>query len=78
VRRLYHASTLPYSVLADKGGTIAFAHSGYRAGEEALLEEELVKVLPEPVEEVPAEPGDEDSAVEEEQEPEPAPAEQEP
>jgi cytochrome c biogenesis protein CcmG/thiol:disulfide interchange protein DsbE len=46
VRRLYHASTLPYSVLAGKGGSIAFAHSGYRAGEETLLGEEIDKILP--------------------------------
>jgi cytochrome c biogenesis protein CcmG/thiol:disulfide interchange protein DsbE len=56
VRRLYHASTLPYSVLAGQGGSIAFAHSGYRAGEETLLEDEIDKLLPQAVDEPTADP----------------------
>jgi cytochrome c biogenesis protein CcmG/thiol:disulfide interchange protein DsbE len=52
VRRLYHASTLPYSILAAKGGGIVFAHSGYRAGEEKLIEEHLEKLMPAPMEPV--------------------------
>ncbi len=64
VRRLYHASTLPYSVLADKGGSIAFAHSGYRAGEETLLEDEIARILPEASGAVPADPPDETAPAE--------------
>jgi cytochrome c biogenesis protein CcmG/thiol:disulfide interchange protein DsbE len=74
VRRLYHASTLPYSVLADEGGAIVFAHSGYRAGEEAVLEEEIGKILPGPSEE--ALPDSAGEIVPEAQEAEPSQQEQ--
>ena len=36
---------LPYSVLIDKDGRIAFVHQGYRIGDEEILEKKIEKLL---------------------------------
>ncbi len=37
--------TLPYTVMIDKGGRIAYVHQGYSPGDEAGLEEKLIALL---------------------------------
>lgn len=36
---------LPYSVLIDKAGRIAFIHQGYRIGDEEILEKKIEKLI---------------------------------
>jgi len=45
VRRLYQIKALPASFILDKEGRIRFTHQGFKTGDEAKLEEEIVSLL---------------------------------
>lgn len=41
----YNGQVMPYSILVDTKGEIAFKHTGYLPGDEIKLEEEITKLL---------------------------------
>jgi peroxiredoxin len=45
VARVYYAFDIPFSVLIDKSGRIAYSHLGYMKGDEIELEKEIVELL---------------------------------
>jgi thiol-disulfide isomerase/thioredoxin len=45
VAKTYDPPTMPTAFIVDKSGIIRFVHAGYRAGDEATLEEEVRSLL---------------------------------
>jgi peroxiredoxin len=47
VARLYDPDTMPLTIIVDHGGTVRHVHEGYRQGDEALYQTELMALLAE-------------------------------
>jgi cytochrome c biogenesis protein CcmG, thiol:disulfide interchange protein DsbE len=45
VAKAYDPPTMPTAFVIDKSGIVRFVHVGYRAGDEAVLEEEARSLL---------------------------------
>jgi cytochrome c biogenesis protein CcmG, thiol:disulfide interchange protein DsbE len=45
VAKAYDPPTMPTAYVVDKSGIVRFVHAGYRAGDEATLEEEVRSLL---------------------------------
>lgn len=45
VRKVFNVGTFPTSFLIDRRGRVVFAHVGYRAGDDAKIERELLLLL---------------------------------
>lgn len=45
VKRLYRVTAVPTVYVLERGGTVAFNHTGYRAGDEVNLEKEIQKAI---------------------------------
>jgi thioredoxin-related protein len=45
LKRLLNFQTIPYTVIYDKEGKIAFTHTGYVEGDEFILKEKIKSIL---------------------------------
>jgi peroxiredoxin len=45
ILQLYQAKTPPYTALIDYKGNLVYSHSGYRQGDEKILEQKIIGVL---------------------------------